>query len=231
MTQIPGGSMMFYAKNVTSQNGEDGIIAELIRRLHLNKHLGSFVEFGTGNGRDLSNTYSLTERGWKGVWIEQNEDSYYKSKGVAELFGNRVQAIHGSVGFGAEDSLDAFLDRSHLSHKDVIEVLSIDIDSFDLQVWEAFLRRRAIIVIIEINSGVPLGVEQIHANGGPQGASFTSMLALGKKKGYTLVAHTGNLIFVADEYADRVGLPAHELLDPNCIFNTMWSRWATEAAK
>jgi len=221
-----GGSFMRYAKNVYSQNGEDGIIAEIIKRLEI-KQPGRCVEFGTGNGRDLSNTLTLIEKGWSGVWIEQNEESFYKAKALGDTFGGRVEVLHGTVGFtrcsAYDDTLDNFLGKPFPREFDV---LSIDIDSFDLQVWAATTEHRASIVVIEINSSIPVGVKQVHANGGPQGASFSSMLELGIEKGYQLVCHTGNLIFVDAKYRDKLGMEAFEIDHPASLFNDMWAKWA-----
>src|SRR5215203_1913120 len=52
---------------VYSQNGEDGIIAEIFRRIGERDRF--FVEIGTENGLQ-NNTRFLLERGWKGVWID-----------------------------------------------------------------------------------------------------------------------------------------------------------------
>ena len=58
-----------FEKNVTSQNGEDGVLSEIFRRLgEKKKHC---VEFGAWDGKFLSNTWSLwAEHGWKALLIE-----------------------------------------------------------------------------------------------------------------------------------------------------------------
>lgn len=229
---------MRYRRNVYSQNGEDGIVAEIIDRIGV-QHPGTFVEFGTGNGVDLSNSLMLAEYGWSGVWIEQNEESFKKTAALAEKFGGRVEALYGTVGFGHDDNLNVFLGKTKMPRD--IDLMSIDIDSFDLQVWQALddvdvidehcgrrCQFRPKVVIIEINSGVPLGVRQVHESGRTQGASFTSMVELAHGKGYRLVAHTGNLIFVDGGLAKRLDMPASELAEPDTIFNDMWARWAAD---
>lgn len=220
------GSMLRFARNVYSQNGEDGIIAELIKRLEIPQP-GTFVEFGTGNGRDLSNTLWHAERGWRGVWIEQNEESFGKAKALGDSFVPPLHTIHGTVGFGPTDNLDVFL-QGRLPFD--FDLLSIDVDSYDLQVWDATVVHRPKIVIIEINSGIPLGERQMHG-AGKQGASFTSMVELGKKKGYSLVVHTGNLIFVEDTLFPKVGLPEREVANPDLLFVDVWAKWAAAAPK
>ena len=54
---------------VCSQNGEDGIIAEIFRRIGTgNRH---FVEFGASDGSE-NNTALLLRQGWTGLWMDAN---------------------------------------------------------------------------------------------------------------------------------------------------------------
>jgi hypothetical protein len=50
-----------YAKNITSQSGENGILFEIFRRLDITK--GTCIEFGAADGIETSNTHPL--------WCEQ----------------------------------------------------------------------------------------------------------------------------------------------------------------
>ncbi len=51
---------------VYSQNDEDGITFEILRRLGLGQ--GVFAEFGVGNGME-NNTLALAAAGWPGFWV------------------------------------------------------------------------------------------------------------------------------------------------------------------
>jgi len=56
-----------FGYKVFSQNDEDGIIAEIFKRIGVtNKR---FVEFGVENGLE-SNSHLLLHSGWSGLWIE-----------------------------------------------------------------------------------------------------------------------------------------------------------------
>jgi hypothetical protein len=230
-----GGSLMQFARNKYSQNGEDGVLCEIIRRLDIDADgPGTFVEFGVGNGRDLSNTLRLAECGWSGVWIEQNEESFKKAFELSTTFEGRVQVFHGSVGFQKHDCLDVFLDQLDdvwrgerflpRVNPSGLDFLSIDIDSFDLAVWRATSYRPK-VVLIEINSGIPLGTEYEHVQGSQEGNSWTSMVKLGREKGYAPVCHTGNVFFVRDDLVNKLGLPLSEIENLDSIFNPMWSEW------
>jgi hypothetical protein len=57
---------------LVSQNGEDGIIAEIFSRIGCTDRI--FVEIGAGDGL-VNNTAYLLFRGWQGFWFEVNEDA------------------------------------------------------------------------------------------------------------------------------------------------------------
>lgn len=48
------------------------------------------------------------------------------------------------------------------------------------------------------------------------------MVELGQRKGYTLVAHTGNMFFVADEIVAKLSLPSEDLGDVDRLFSGEW---------
>lgn len=75
-------------------------------------------------------------------------------------------------------------------------VLSIDIDGNDYLVWMAY-QGKPDIVIIEINSSLPPMREHFTKD---RGASYITMLKLGIAKGYFLLCHTGNLIFILNKH-------------------------------
>ena len=57
-----GGALLDHAHDVHSQFGEDGVLAELLRRLGIER--GWCCEFGAYDGVHLSNTRLLLEQGW-----------------------------------------------------------------------------------------------------------------------------------------------------------------------
>src|ERR1700730_90773 len=58
--------LLKHGGRVYSQNDEDGITFEILRRLGIAR--GVFAEFGVGNGVE-NNTLSLAAAGWSGIWI------------------------------------------------------------------------------------------------------------------------------------------------------------------
>ena len=69
--------LKIYSFNRFSQNGEDGIIEEIIRRLRLNEQKENWcVEFGAWDGIYLSNTFNLVLQGWNAVYIEGDQKRF-----------------------------------------------------------------------------------------------------------------------------------------------------------
>jgi hypothetical protein len=199
--------LLEHAANVTSQCGEDGIIAKILEVL--GEPRGWCVEFGAWDGRHLSNTYNLiTTKGFSAVLIE---GSAKRTRDLAETYkGNpKVTAINAFVGFTAADGLDSILARTAIPED--FDVLSIDIDGNDYHVWNAVTRYRPRVVVIEYNPTIPTAVDFVQPADMTinQGASITAQNRLAKQKGYELVAvTTHNCLFVRAEY-----FPAFEIGD------------------
>ena len=194
-----------FKRNVYSQNGEDGVLGELLLRLGIAS--GTFVEVGAWDGIMFSNTRHLLEQGWGGVYIESDPERFAALERNCAGFTDRVVLVHATVTPFGESSLDRILSRTKALSR--FDVLSIDIDSFDLQVWDSVTEYSPAIVVIEVNSSVPVAVHQVHGPG-TQGASLCSMVELGARKGYRLACHIGNAVFVRDDLASAVLIHAEE---------------------
>lgn len=173
-----------YAKNEKfSQNGEEGILAEVLKRLKI--ETGVCCEIGGNDGRWLSNTALLIENGWTGKFIEADFDLWQNC--VGNWKGNdRVKAV---CSFVSEANVNAFVDAD-------CDVLSIDTDGKDYEIFKA-LEAKPKVIIIEIDSSIPPDADRYNKEGG---AGYLPMAKLGIGKGYFLLAHTGNLVFVDRQY-------------------------------
>jgi hypothetical protein len=203
-----------YRYNEYSQNGEDGIFQELLRRI---ENRSKWVcEFGAWDGKQCSNTFRLVKRGYNAVYIEGREDYYQLLLKTCEEYPN-ILPIHAMVDYDGENTLDNILAETSIPTD--FDILSIDIDSYDYQVWRSVEVYTPKFVIIEINSSVsPIDETHIH---GPdkEGTGYFPMVKLGESKGYTLVCHTGNLIFVRN---DLVHLYPDLLVDSSHCHRTNW---------
>ena len=197
---------------MNSQNGEDGILREMLKRLNITS--GYVCEFGAWDGVHLSNTFDLIQRGFKSVLIEGDENKF---KDLLKLCADypTITPICAFVDHtpGSENSLDNLLKKTDIPYD--FDVLSIDIDSFDYQVWDSFKNYMPKIVVIEINSSIDFSVpDHIHTPGVFEGTSFLPMMELAKRKGYELVVHTGNLILIRRDLYPILGLDEESVPNP-----------------
>lgn len=211
--------LLAYRANINSQNGEDGILAEILMRLNIGT--GWFCEFGAWDGIHLSNRFALACQGWRGVYIEGDEAKYQDLLQTCAKF--PPDALYPISAFVHESeegrTLDALLSTTPIPAE--FEVLSIDIDSSDYHIWKSLLSYRPKIVIVEVNSTIPTPVVAIHGEG-VSGSSFQAMANLAREKGYTPVCHTGNLIAVRDDLVEPLGLPDSVLQNPAGLFDPKW---------
>ena len=206
-----------YRSNVYSQNGEDGVIAEILRRLGLTHEPDNWcVEFGAWDGKHLSNTFKLVRGGWRAVYIEGDQERFKALASTAEEY-PKIVPVNAFVERFSSDagSLDAILGRTPLP-KD-FSLLSIDIDGYDCDVWESLENYRPKIVVIEINSSIPPGIIWRHSTNTP-GNTFSATCNVAAKKGYTPVCHTGNLIFVRSDLVGAVNIGQRYIDYPELLF-------------
>jgi hypothetical protein len=210
-----------FSRNVYSQNGEDGIISEILDRLNL-KNTDELwcVEFGAWDGQKNSNTFALVEKGCNAVYIEPEFSRFQDLLNTVNSY-PRIIPIQAFIARDSldVDSLDNILAGTKIPRN--FDLLSIDIDSYDLDVWESLINYDPKIVVIEINSYVPPGVYWRHGERTP-GNTFSSTVKVGNAKGYTLVCHTGNLIFLRKELINLLEFPARFVEYPELLFLDRW---------
>jgi hypothetical protein len=170
------------------------------------------------DGKNYSNTFRLVEtKGYSAVYIESDSSSFEKLLATASQYPS-IHPIHRTVEPTGANTLDAILSETPIPNE--FDILSIDIDSCDYQVWDSVKVYRPRIVVIEIESTIPpTKLDSIHGSGSPNGTGFLPMAMLGLTKGYTLVCHTGNLIFVRTDCAH---LYSDLLVPPETCYISDW---------
>jgi hypothetical protein len=215
----PPAGLAGYELKVFSQNGEDGVLAEIFHRIGTESKF--FVEFGVGAGLEGNSVLLADVHRWSGLFIEGSPTRYaglrYKYLGIPQVATANAMVT-------AENIEDLMADASVPASFDL---LSIDIDSNDYWVWQAITTRRPRVVVCEFNGRLDptsaLTQPYSAATGwdGTEyfGASLQALTELGAHKGYTLV-HTDltgtNAFFVVDDHArsflDCVPVPARRAL-------------------
>lgn len=204
--------LLAHARNVHSQNGEDGILEHIFSVLPGHGAERYCVEFGGWDGRHLSNCCSLIENhGWSGCFIEADERKF------GELLANhganeRVRCIRRFVEFEGPDSLDSILAAAGAPAD--LDLLSIDVDGIDYFIWEGLQRHRPKLVVIEFNPSIPNDVifVQPKDNRVNQGCSLLALIVLAKMKGYELLCCTSvNAFFVRAELYPAFGLRSNSI--------------------
>ena len=192
-----------YSKNVYSQNGEDGIVEELLKRLNITN--GWVCEFGAWDGIYSSNTFNLVTKGFDAVFIEGDVNKYGDLLKTVNKY-NNIIPINAFVDYNdTQNSLDNLLKKTNIPID--FDILSIDIDSYDYQVWKSLKTYHPKIVIIEINSSVNTNNDNhIHEHNKYGGTGFKPTFDLGIQKGYKFILHTGNMFFIRNDLFDTLNI-------------------------
>lgn len=194
-----------------SQNGEDGVIAEILRRIGVDQPF--FVEFGVESGIEGNCVYLADVAGWAGLFMEADEQMY---RLLERKYRGRegVQTVQSMV---TPENIEELLDAASVPQQ--LDVLSIDVDGEDYWIWQAITGHRPRVVVIEYNSALDPRRRLVQPRGvggwdGTDyfGASLGAVRTLGEEKGYQLV-HTelagSNAFFVREDLAaNRFSDPA-----------------------
>ncbi|HXU04019.1 MAG TPA: hypothetical protein VN903_23825 [Polyangia bacterium] len=190
---------------VFSQNGEDGILAEIFRRIGVTNR--QFVEFGSADGLENNTVYLLRMQGWGGVWLDGDDALIARAR---RHFAKEVgeKRLNADVAFITAENVEQLF-AAHGVPKEP-DLLSIDIDRNDWHVWKAIQAYRPRVVVIEYNSVFSPAIDWVVPYDGQKwwdhtvnfGASLKAYERLGTEKGYKLVGcnFSGiNAFFVRDD--------------------------------
>jgi len=173
---------------VFSQNGEDGVLAELFRRLGVRD--GTFVEFGAQSGREGNCVFLADVLGWQGLFMEM-EAAPYAALERKYRANPRVRTLQVQV---TPENVEDLLSRGGVSMEP--DILSIDVDGADYWIWQAIEWYRPRVVAIEYNASLDPARRLVQPRNAPgwsgtdrYGASLGALVMLSNEKHYRLV-HT-----------------------------------------
>lgn len=191
-----------YAKNIYTQNGDDGIIEKLFEELDIKN--GVCVEFGAWDGIFISNIYNLWKnKGFNGILIESDRDKFLELHENTKNFKN-VEIFNTFISYkvDSEDCLDNVLSKSRFNlNDDNYALLSIDIDSADYYIFKSIEKHRPKIIICETNTDYKINQPHASLHGG---CSLYSLNELAKQKNYELIFHNGNGYFVRQDIYEKI---------------------------
>jgi hypothetical protein len=207
--------LLSHRRNFYSQQGEDGLLAFILSKIP--DKTSWCVEFGAWDGKSESNTYYfISKHGYHGVMIEADPLKYNLLCENMKVYD--TICINSFVRPQGESSLDNILSRTPIPRQ--FDLLSIDIDGDDYQVWRSLEQYQPKVVIIEIGIRDKPGIKRINKSSSPlyngvtgtsascmwgingyTGTSISSMTELAISKQYSLVANvSSNAIYVRSEY-------------------------------
>ena len=201
-----------------SQNEEDGVILALLR--HAGTTGRRFVEIGCG--RTGGNAAMLAyECGWSGLMVDIGEESVARVR-ERFAFNPGVVAVRAEV---TAANVNGLLQAHGFTGE--VDLLSIDIDSYDYWVFEALTACSPRLLVLEYNSAfgperavtIPADQPLQDAPKAYRGASLAALEKLARRKGYRLVAceNAGvNAFFLRDGVAPDVpGVSASRAFRPS----------------
>lgn len=197
---------------VFSQSGQDGIIAEIFRRVGPGKQ--RFVEIGTAPLEN--NTGLLLFRGWSGLWLDAAlppDNALPGNLGLLVSSG-RLRCGRPFLTRGNVCSIIA----EHGFNTDV-DFLSVDVDYNTFPIFEASLSLRPRVICVEYNGQLPADldwvapyVEQAVWDGTfAYGASLKALENKAREAGYSLV---GCELSGSDAFFVRDDLVGNHFLAP-----------------
>lgn len=207
--------LLSHRKTFYSHQGEDGLLAYILSKIP--DKTGWCVELGAWDGKSESNTYHfISHLGYHGVMIEADPLKYNLLRENLKAYD--TICVNAFVRPEGENKLDNILSLTSIPKQ--FDLLSIDVDGDDYQIWQSLHKYQPKVVIIEINIRCKPGVKRINKPGSPIfigntgtsissmwgttgyiGTSITSMSELAVSKQYSLLANIHcNAIFVRSEY-------------------------------
>ena len=194
--------LLDFKRNEFSQNGEDGIIEELFRRIGVEAR--TCCEFGAWDGTYLSNCRRLIGDDWRALMIEAMPEKF---RVLVQNFRSnpRVTCVHRLVDHG-KNSLGAIVKET--GFPTTLDFLSIDIDGLDYEIF-AGLDLRPRVICIEVNAAhAPETAEELPREVAANivGQPMKVFLKTAHEKGYSLVCYSGNAFFVREDVVRQHGL-------------------------
>lgn len=185
-----------FEARITSQNGEDGILHYLFRKIGIADKRA--VEFGVEDGMECNSANLVVNMGWQALWFDGSSENVERGlRYYQKVLGEDAERLAFRQAFITAENIDGLIAEAGWSGD--VDLLSIDIDGNDYWVWKAINSLRPRVVVVEYNAAfgperaltVPYRADfRWRYNRFPDilyhGASLAALAKLGAQKGYFL---------------------------------------------
>jgi hypothetical protein len=205
-------------RKVFSQNGEDGVIEHIFGSIGVTDKY--FVEFGVENGDECNTRYIAEKLSWTGVRLDGGHDIPNRNIHKERVYPGNIIKLFEKYKVPKQ-----------------FDLLSVDIDTYDLWVWRALLKGgyRPRVVVIEFNRNFQRGCFATFPDptgSTPRvwwpiedqvmGASLDALDLLARQYGYVLIytdKATVNAFFIRKDVLPEGAMDAleYERLHPGAI--------------
>jgi hypothetical protein len=183
--------------NKYSQRGSDGMLLKIMHELNIEK--GFFIEFGGWDGIYLSNSKYLFDKGWDGCFIEADYEKFKELKN--NYINTNIICINEFIYPTNNEGLtidDIY--KLYIKNKE-IDLLSIDIDGRDYEIFEN-MKIKPKLIIIEggfawhphMEKKIPYDIAKNNLQ-----QPLSVMIELAKNKGYQPIAFNQDTFLLRDD--------------------------------
>ncbi len=206
-------------KTINDPDGGDGLVSYILDVIYDYLEMdpvGLVVEFGAHTGENGIFSDFLIKDGHKAILIEADKNQFedlvdkYKDN-------SNVICINKLIDIEGPNALDQILSKAQVPK--IFDLLLIDVDSIDYQIWESVNEYKPLLAVIEFNETYGPNLKRIHnielnkwsarrnkhsveeyvGSSSIAGSSLRSINELSKSKGYMLLTYTRNNAFFIKE--------------------------------
>ena len=183
-------------------NNEHKILDKYMRLIDTNSFNKTFIDIGASDGIDMSNTFNLVVNGFSGLMFEYNSSKFSKLATIYREF-EEIELHKTKI---TPSNCNNMI--SHFKEGDEIDVLNLDIDSYDFYILKELLMARTFkFLILEVNPMFPIDIDFsvtfskdfIWEENQFQGASVSVMYKLLKKHQYSVIHIDQNFLLALND--------------------------------
>lgn len=196
--------------------GESGVLNHILSKLP-NRNFW-VVEFGACDGYEFSNTAHLIETGAMNAVLIEPQDHFFNKLTENMAPFPKVHCIKSMVTLDKGSTLDDILSKTEIPSD--FDLLVIDIDNNDYQIFQSLTKFTPKIFMVEINNTFSNpNHEKVPVYNAPfifgeHGSSLASMTKLAESKGYRLVCNIScNAIYVRQDFYSLFFKSNYEIAD------------------